>query len=343
MRKTALITGITGQDGSYMADLLLSKGYDVHGLIRRSSLSNTQRIEHLIGRKDFTLHYGDMAEMGSIVRVIKETEPDEIYNLAAQSDVKASFDIPEYTADINGLGPLRILDAIKILKRENKTRFCQASSSELFGKAKQIPQSASTPFYPRSPYGAAKLFAYWITINYREAYGVHASNGIMFNHESMHRGDCFVTRKITQAAAKIHLGQQECLYLGNLNAKRDWGHASEYVEGLWRITQQDTPDDYILATGKSCSVREFTEMAFKELNIPIEWSGTGLDEIGRNTRNGQIVVRIDPAHFRPAEVDWLQGDASVANDRLGWQPKITLKDMIKEMVTKGLERTKRSA
>jgi len=331
--KTALITGVTGQDGAYLAELLLGKGYVVHGLKRRASLPNTARIDGL----PVVLHHGDMTDGLTLARLVAETEPDEIYNLAAQSHVEVSFETPEYTADADGIGTLRLLESIRILKRGDKTRFYQASSSELFGLAKETPQRETTPFHPRSPYGAAKAYAYWITVNYREAYGLHASNGILFNHESPMRGETFVTRKITRAVAAIHRGSEKPLMLGNLDAKRDWGHARDYVDGMWRMLQQDKPDDYVLATGESHSVRDFAELAFAEIGRKIAWEGKGFDEIGRDAATGQILVRIDPARFRPAEVDELRGDPSKARRLLGWQPVTTFRDLVAEMVAADLK------
>lgn len=353
--KSALITGITGQDGAYLAELLLNKGYVVHGIKRRSSLFNTERIDHLyqdphISNRNFVLHYGDMTDSTNIIRIIQEVQPDEIYNLAAQSHVKVSFESPEYTANADGIGTLRILDAIRLLGLSKKTRFYQASTSELYGLVQEVPQTEKTPFYPRSPYAAAKLYGYWITVNYREAYGIHASNGILFNHESLIRGETFVTRKITRAAARIALGLQEKLYLGNLSAKRDWGHAKDYVEAMWLMLQQDNPDDYVIATGITTEVREFVRMAFAELGIEIEFIGTGIDEIGKvkeviNTEyrieRGTIVVHVDPSYFRPTEVDLLIGDASKAQEKLGWKPKYSLKELVSEMVRNDLELMKK--
>jgi GDPmannose 4,6-dehydratase len=339
--KTALITGITGQDGAYLAELLLDKGYAVHGVKRRSSSFNTGRIDHLYhdlhepGRP-FTLHHGDMTDATNLIRLIQEIQPDEIYNLAAQSHVQVSFESPEYTANADALGTLRLLEAMRILDLGKKTRFYQASTSELYGKAAEVPQKETTPFYPRSPYGAAKLYAYWITVNYREAYGLHASNGILFNHESPIRGETFVTRKITRAVAAIRLGVQDCLYIGNLDAKRDWGHAKDFVEGMWRMLQQDQPDDYVLATGECHSVREFAEQAFAEVGRTIVWEGKGADEVGRDQASGKILVRVDPDYFRPTEVDLLQGDASKAKEKLGWVPKIGFKQLVAEMVAADL-------
>ncbi len=339
--KVALITGVTGQDGAYLAELLLSKGYEVHGVKRRSSMFNTGRIDHLI--KDFHeknirffLHYGDMTDSTNIIRIIQEVQPDEIYNLAAQSHVKVSFETPEYTANADGVGVLRILEAIRILKMESKVRFYQASTSELYGLVQETPQKETTPFYPRSPYGVAKLYGFWITKNYREAYGIHASNGILFNHESPLRGETFVSRKITRAAASISLGKQEKLFLGNLDAKRDWGHAKDYVEGMWRFLQQDKSDDYVLATGKLHSVRELVELAFKYVGINIKWKGEGINEVGLNSENGKILIEIDPFYFRPTEVDLLLGDASKARRELGWEPVYSFEELVKEMVVSDL-------
>ncbi|SRR5579859_213140 len=333
MTKTALITGVTGQDGAYLAELLLGKGYVVHGLKRRASLPNTARIEGL----PIALHHGDMTDGMSLTRLVAEIEPDEIYNLAAQSHVEVSFETPEYTADADGVGALRLLEAVRILKRAGKTRLYQASSSELFGQAPETPQRETTPFHPRSPYAAAKAYAYWVTVNYREAYGLHASNGILFNHESPMRGETFVTRKITRAVAAIHRGGKEALTLGNLEARRDWGHARDYVDGMWRMLQQDKPDDYVLATGESHSVREFAELAFAEIGRTIAWEGSGLDEIGRDATNGQVLVRIDPARFRPAEVDELCGDSSKAQRVLSWRPVTTFPQLVAEMVAADLD------
>lgn len=336
-RKVALITGVTGQDGAYLSELLLSKGYIVHGLKRRSSSLNTARIDHLyqdIHEKDvrFQLHYGDLTDSTNLIRIVQETQPDEIYNLAAQSHVQVSFETPEYTANADGIGTLRLLEAIRILKLEEKTRFYQASTSELYGLVQETPQRETTPFYPRSPYAAAKLYAYWITVNYREAYGMHASNGILFNHESPIRGETFVTRKITRAVAAIHHGKQDCLYLGNLDAKRDWGHARDYVEGMWRILQQEKAEDFVLATGETHTVREFVERAFGHVGKTIEWSGEGVDEIGRDAANGAVLVRIDPRYFRPTEVDLLLGDPAKAKEKLGWTHTTSFPDLVKDMV-----------
>lgn len=342
--KTALITGITGQDGSYLAELLLSKGYDVHGIKRRSSSFNTQRVDHLFRdiheKSNFTLHYGDLSDSSNLSRLVHDIAPDEIYNLGAQSHVKVSWDCPEYTADVDALGTLRLLEAIRMNNLTNKTRFYQASTSELYGLIQQPIQNEKTPFYPRSPYAVAKLYAYWITVNYRESFGVFASNGILFNHESPRRGETFVTRKITMAATRIAMGLQDKLYLGNLNAKRDWGHAKDYVEGMWRILQADKPSDYVLATGKTTSIRDFVTMTFKELNIDIEWRGSGIDEIGINRANGKTIVAIDPMYFRPAEVDLLLGDSMKARTELHWEPKHDLQSLISEMVSSDLELAK---
>ncbi len=366
--KKALITGITGQDGSFLAELLLEKGYEVHGLMRRASTFNTRRIDHLYKdphEKDvkFFLHYGDMTDSTSIIGLIQKIQPDEIYNLAAQSHVKVSFEIPEYTANSDGLGTLRILEAIRLLGLTNKVRFYQASTSELFGKVQEIPQRETTPFYPRSPYAAAKLYAYWITVNYREAYGMYACNGILFNHESERRGETFVTRKITRAATRILLGTQDKLYLGNLNSKRDWGYARDYVRGMWMILQQDEPDDYVLATGETHSVREFCERTFENVGIEIEWVGEGIDEKGMiksidkdkilsfveklkaehpdlnnfelsldHLKPGDVVIEIDPAYFRPTEVDLLLGDPTKARQKLGWVPEVRFEELVEKMV-----------
>ena len=337
MAKVALITGVTGQDGAYLAELLLQKDYVVHGVRRRSSSFNTGRIEHLyrdLHGEDvrFFLHYGDLTDTTNLIRLIQQIRPDELYNLAAQSHVHVSFETPEYTANADGLGTLRLLEAIRILGLEKTTRFYQASTSELYGKAIETPQNESTPFYPRSPYGVAKLYAYWITVNYREAYGMHASNGILFNHEGPTRGETFVTRKITRAVAAISAGRQSKLYLGNLDAKRDWGHARSYVEGMWRILQQPVPDDYVLATGETHSVRTFVELAFAELGIALSWKGSGVDEKGLDKNGGRVLVEVDPRYFRPAEVDMLCGDASKARQKLGWAPKEKFTDLVKEMV-----------
>lgn len=340
--KVALVTGITGQDGAYLAESLLAKGYEVHGLRRRSSSFNTGRIDHLYldphesGNKLY-LHYGDMSEATGIIRVLEDVQPDEIYNLAAQSHVRVSFETPEYTGNSDGLGTLRMLEAIRILKMQDKARFYQASTSELYGNTKIAPQSETTPFRPRSPYAAAKLYAYWITVNYREAYGVHASNGILFNHESPLRGETFVTRKISRGIAAIELGFSKKLYMGNLDAKRDWGHARDYVEGMWLMLQQPEPDDYVLATGETHSVREFLEAAFKEVGRTIEWQGKGVDEKGLDGRTGEVLVEIDPAYFRPTEVELLLGDPSKAREKLGWQYTTGFHDLVTEMVRSDLE------
>jgi GDPmannose 4,6-dehydratase len=335
--KVALIAGVTGQDGAYLAEFLLAKGYVVHGVKRRSSSFNTARIDHLIHDPheegvSFHLHYGDVTDATNIIRIVQETQPDEIYNLAAQSHVQVSFETPEYTANADGLGTLRLLEAIRILGREGKTRFYQASTSELFGQARESPQSETTPFYPRSPYAAAKLYAYWITVNYREAYGMHASNGILFNHESPIRGETFVTRKITRAVASIKHGMQDRVYLGNLDARRDWGHARDYADGMWRILQQDHADDYVLATGESHSVREFVEKAFAQVGRTIEWRGNGADERGIDKATGEVLVEVDPRYFRPTEVAALQGDATKARRALGWSHKTSFDTLVKEMV-----------
>ncbi|MDI9371023.1 MAG: GDP-mannose 4,6-dehydratase [Synergistaceae bacterium] len=346
MRKKALITGITGQDGAYLAELLLGKGYEVHGVKRRSSLFNTARIDHLYEDphqedRRLVLHYGDLTDSSNLIRIVQEVQPDEIYNLAAQSHVKVSFESPEYTADGDGLGVLRLLEAIRILGLERKTRFYQASTSELYGKVQAVPQDESTPFYPRSPYAAAKLYGYWITVNYREAYGMFACNGILFNHESPLRGETFVTRKITRAAARISLGLQKKLYLGNLDAKRDWGHARDYVEAMWLMLQQDEPDDYVVATGETHSVREFATLAFAEAGIPLEWRWEGVEERGVRTDSGETVVEVDPRYFRPTEVDLLLGDPSKARRKLGWERKITFGELVTEMVRADLDLFKR--
>ena len=347
-KKTALISGVTGQDGAYLARLLLEKGYIVHGIKRRSSSFNTQRVDdiyqdpHEVGAS-FFMHYGDLTDSTNIIRLVQETQPDEIYNLAAQSHVQVSFDTPEYTANADAVGVLRFLEALRILGLENSVRFYQASTSELYGKAQETPQTEKTPFYPRSPYGVAKLYAYWITVNYREAYGMHASNGILFNHESPIRGETFVTRKITRAVARINAGLQSVLYLGNLDAKRDWGHAKDYVEGMWLILQADQPDDYVLATGETHSVREFIELAFAEVGKTIAWKGKGVDEIGFDAKTGSELVRIDPRYFRPTEVDLLLGDASKAREKLGWHHKVAFAELVKEMVAADLQLLKRES
>ena len=344
--KVALITGVTGQDGAYLAELLLAKGYVVHGVKRRSSSFNTGRVDHLYvdpheHETRFFLHYGDLTDATNLIRLVQETQPDEIYNLAAQSHVQVSFETAEYTANADGLGTLRLLEAIRILGMGERVRFYQASTSELYGKVQETPQRETTPFYPRSPYAAAKLYAYWITVNYREAYGYHASNGILFNHESPLRGETFVTRKITRAVAAIELGLQERLYLGNLDAKRDWGHARDYVEGMWRILQQDQPDDYVLATGETHTVREFVELAFACVGREIVWRGEGVDEVGVERRSGQQLVRVDPRYFRPTEVDLLLGDPSKAREKLGWRHRTGFAELVREMVEADLIQVKR--
>ena len=340
--KTALITGVTGQDGAYLAELLLNKGYIVHGVKRRSSSFNTERIDHLYQDPHetevrFRLHYGDLTDATNLIRLVQETQPDEIYNLAAQSHVQVSFETPEYTANSDAVGTLRLLEAVRILGLEQKTRFYQASTSELYGKVQETPQRETTPFYPRSPYAAAKLYAYWITVNYREAYGLHASNGILFNHESPIRGETFVTRKITRAVAAMSLGLQKRLYLGNLDAKRDWGHAKDYVEGMWRILQHDEPDDFVLATGETHSVREFVERAFACVDRQVVWRGEGVDEVGVCASSGDVLVAIDPRYFRPTEVDLLLGDPTKARETLGWRHTTAFGDLVAEMVQADLE------
>lgn len=342
MTKTALISGVTGQDGAYLAELLLNKGYIVHGIKRRSSSFNTARIDHLyVDPHDpdarFFLHYGDLTDSTNIIRIVQETKPDEIYNLGAQSHVQVSFETPEYTANSDAVGVLRFLEAIRILGMEKSTRFYQASTSELYGKVVETPQSETTPFYPRSPYAAAKLYAYWITVNYREAYGIHASNGILFNHESPLRGETFVTRKITRAVAAIHHKLQDVIYLGNLDAKRDWGHARDYVEGMWRILQQDEADDYVLGTGETHSVREFVELAFAHINVEIVWEGEGIHEVGKNAETRDILVRIDARYFRPTEVDLLLSDPTKAKEKLGWSHTVEFKELVTDMVASDLK------
>lgn len=342
MEKIALITGITGQDGAYLAELLLEKGYIVHGIKRRSSLFNTDRIDHLYQDQHesnvrFFLHYGDMTDSTNLIRIIQQVKPDEIYNLAAQSHVQVSFEMPEYTANSDALGALRILEAIRVLGLENKVRYYQASTSELYGKVLETPQTEKTPFYPRSPYGVAKLYAFWITKNYRESYNMFACNGILFNHESPLRGETFVTRKITRAAAKIKLGLQDKVYLGNLNARRDWGHAKDFVEGMWLMLQQDKADDYVLATGQTHSVRQFAEMAFGEVGIELEWRGEGVDEKGYDKKTGGVIVEVDPRYFRPTEVDILIGNAEKAYKELGWKHRYTLEELVAEMVREDLK------
>jgi GDPmannose 4,6-dehydratase len=339
--KIALITGVTGQDGALLAELLLDKGYIVHGIKRRSSLINTDRVDHLYrdpheSNVTFFMHYGDLTDATNLIRIVQEVKPDEIYNLAAQSHVQVSFETPEYTANADGLGTLRLLEAIRILDRAALTRFYQASTSELYGKAQAVPQNEKTPFYPRSPYGTAKLYAYWTTVNYREAYGMHASNGILFNHEGPTRAETFVTRKITRAVAAIHLGLQDRLYLGNLDAMRDWGHARDYVDGMWRILQQAEPDDYVLATGEAHTVREFVERAFAEVGVAIGWKGAGIDEHGIDSKSGRVLVAIDAAYFRPTEVDLLLGDPTKAREKLGWTHKTTFPELVAEMVASDL-------
>jgi len=366
MKKKALITGITGQDGAYLAEFLLKKGYEVHGIKRRTSLFNTDRIDHLyqdphVEERNFILHHGDMTDSSSLVHIMSKVRPDEIYNLAAQSHVAVSFEEPEYTADSDGLGTLRLLEAIRILGLEDKTKFYQASTSELFGKVQEVPQTEKTPFYPRSPYAVAKLYSYWIVVNYREAYNIFACNGILFNHESPVRGETFVTRKITRALARIVLGLKECTYLGNLNAKRDWGHARDYVEMQWLMLQQEKPDDFVIASGVQHSVRQFVERAAGELGITLRWEGEGVDEIGivdafsasidgngeklrtKGPEVGQVIVRVDPRYFRPTEVESLLGDPSKAKMELGWEPKISFADLVKEMVLADLEEAQRDA
>ena len=340
MRKVALITGITGQDGSYLAEFLIEKGYDVHGIIRRSSSFNTQRINHLYQdphseNVKLTLHYGDLTDSTNILKIIRKVWPDEIYNLGAQSHVAVSFESPEYTANCDALGALRILEAVRILNLEKKTKIYQASTSELFGEVQEIPQKETTPFYPRSPYGVAKLYAYWIVVNYRDAYNMFACNGILFNHESSRRGETFVTRKITRGLARIDLGLDECLYLGNLDAKRDWGHAKDYVEAMWMMLQQDEPDDYVIATGEQHSVREFVEAAAPIFGLNIEWMGEGLDEIGIDKTTKRTIVAVNEKYFRPAEVESLLGDATKAKEKLGWEPKTTFKQLVEDMCIYG--------
>ena len=350
-KKIALITGITGQDGAYLAEFLLKKGYEVHGIKRRTSLFNTDRIDHLYQdpheeNRRFILHYGDLTDSSSLIFAVQKTRPDEIYNLGAQSHVAVSFEEPEYTANSDALGTLRLLEAIRILGFEKHTRFYQASTSELYGLVREVPQRETTPFYPRSPYGAAKLYAYWITVNYREAYGIYACNGILFNHESPIRGETFVSRKITRAAARIKLGLQERLYLGNLDAKRDWGHARDYVEAQWLILQQAQPEDFVIATGEQHSVREFAELAFREVGMEIEWRGRGVEEVGvavsgHGARDGSAVVAVDPHYFRPSDVETLLGDPSKASEKLGWRPRTTFKELVAEMVREDLKQAER--
>ena len=339
---TALITGVTGQDGAYLAELLLDKGYSVHGIKRRSSSFNTERVDHLYHDPHesdvrFFLHYGDMTDPTNLIRLVQNIQPSEIYNLAAQSHVQVSFETPEYTGNADGLGTLRLLEAIRILDLGDQVRFYQASSSELYGKVQEIPQRETTPFYPRSPYAAAKLYAYWVTVNYREAYGFHASNGILFNHESPIRGETFVTRKITRAVAAIELGLQDKLYIGNLDAKRDWGHARDYVQGMWAMLQQEKPDDYVLATGESHSVREFIELAFHEVGRKISWQGGGVEEKGLDAESGACLVEVDPRYFRPAEVEQLLGDPTKARETLGWEARTSFADLVRDMVASDLK------
>jgi len=345
MSKVALITGITGQDGAYLAELLLSKGYIVHGIKRRASLFNTDRIDHLyqdphIDNQNFILHYGDLTDSTNLIRIIQQVQPDEIYNLAAMSHVAVSFETPEYTANADGIGTLRILEAIRILGLEKKTRFYQASTSELYGLVQEIPQKETTPFYPRSPYAVAKLYGYWITVNYREAYGIYACNGLLFNHESPIRGETFVTRKITRALARVKLGLQDCLYLGNLDALRDWGHAKDYVEAQWMMLQQENPEDFVIATGVQYSVRDFVNAAAKELGISISWQGQGVDEKGFNEA-GKCIIQVDPRYFRPTEVETLLGDPTKAKQKLGWTPKISFSELVSEMVREDLKAAER--
>jgi len=344
--KKALITGITGQDGAYLSEFLLKKSYEVHGIKRRSSSFNTQRIDHLyqdphVENKRFILHYGDLTDTSNLIRIIQQVRPDEIYNLGAQSHVQVSFEVPEYTADSDGIGTLRLLEAIRILGMEKQVRFYQASTSELFGKVQEIPQKETTPFYPRSPYAAAKLYAYWITVNYRESYGMYACNGILFNHESPLRGETFVTRKVTRATARISLGLQDKLYMGNIDAKRDWGFAGDYVELMWLMLQQNDPEDYVVATGVTTTVRDFITMAFKEAGIDLIWEGKGIEEKGKNKVNGKVLVEIDPRYFRPAEVELLIGDPSKAKAKLGWEPRVKLPELVKMMVEHDIELAQR--
>ena len=345
MKKTALITGVTGQDGAYLAEFLLRKGYEVHGIKRRSSLFNTDRIDHLyedphVNHRNFILHYGDLTDSCSLIHIMQKVQPDEVYNLGAQSHVAVSFEQPEYTAEVDGVGTLRLLEAVRILGLEKKTRFYQASTSELYGLVQQIPQTEKTPFYPRSPYAVAKLYAYWITVNYRESYGMYACNGIMFNHESPIRGETFVTRKITRELARIKVGLQNCLYLGNMNALRDWGHARDYIEMQWLMLQQDKPEDFVIATGEQHSVREFVSIAAANLDIKLTWTGTGLDEKAMDG-SGKVIVAVDPRYFRPAEVETLLGDATHAHNKLGWKPRIGFEELVREMVQADLEDAKR--
>jgi GDPmannose 4,6-dehydratase len=348
MKKVALITGITGQDGAYLAEFLLKKGYEVHGIKRRASLFNTDRIDHLyqdphVENRNLVLHYGDLTDSTNLIRIMQQVQPDEIYNLAAQSHVAVSFESPEYTANCDALGPLRLLEAIRILGLEKKSRFYQASTSELYGLVQETPQKETTPFYPRSPYGVAKLYAYWITVNYREAYGIYACNGILFNHESPVRGETFVTRKITRAMARIKLGLQDRIYLGNLDAKRDWGHARDFVRMQWLMLQQEQPEDFVIATGTQYSVRDFIDAAGRELGIDIRWEGTGVQEKGYNARTGQCIISIDPRYFRPTEVETLLGDPTRAREKLGWEPRITFEELVAEMVREDLKLAERDA
>ena len=348
MAKVALITGVTGQDGAYLAEFLLNKGYVVHGIKRRSSLFNTQRVDHLYRdpheeKTNFFMHYGDLSDSSNLIRILQDTRPDELYNLAAQSHVQVSFETPEYTANSDGLGTLRLLEALRILKMEQRVRFYQASTSELFGMAREIPQTETTPFYPRSPYGVAKLYSYWIIVNYREAYGIHASNGILFNHESPIRGETFVTRKITRAAARIKQGLQKKLYLGNLNARRDWGFAGDYVEAMWLMLQQKEPADYVIATGEARTVREFCRLAFLETGIDLAWEGQGVEEKGLDKKSGRVLVEVDPSYFRPTEVDLLVGDSTRAREKLGWTPKLSFQELIKMMVASDLKEAEHEA
>ena len=333
--KTALITGITGQDGSYLAELLLEKGYEVHGIVRRSSMINTHRIDHIYDNPNLTLHYGDLTDATNIIGVIKKTEPDEIYNLGAQSHVKVSFETPEYTGNVDGLGTLRVLEAVRLLGMEDKVRIYQASTSELYGKVQETPQTETTPFYPRSPYGVAKLYGFWIVKNYRESYGMHASSGILFNHESPRRGETFVTRKITRGLSRISVGLQDCLYLGNLDAKRDWGHAKDYARAMWLMLQQDEPDDYVIATGEQYTVREFVNKASNYFGMKIEWMGEGMDEVGYDWNTKRPVVKVSEKYFRPAEVESLLGDATKAKEKLGWEPEISFDELIEDMCIYG--------
>jgi GDPmannose 4,6-dehydratase len=346
MGKKALITGVTGQDGAYLAELLLEKGYEVHGIKRRASQFNTDRIDHLYQdfheeNAKFFLHYGDLTDSTNLIRIIQEVQPDEIYNLAAQSHVMVSFETPEYTANADAIGTLRLLEAIRILGLTEKTRFYQASTSELYGEVQETPQTEKTPFYPRSPYAAAKLYGYWITVNYREAYNIYGCNGILFNHESPLRGETFVTRKITRAVARMKLGLQDKIYLGNLDAKRDWGYAKDYVEAMWLMLQQETPSDFVIATGETHSVREFVELAFTEIGISLKWVGSGVEERGIDSSSGKILVEIDPRYFRPTEVDLLLGDATKAKEKLGWEPKVTFKELVKMMVKADIQDAER--